>query len=605
MAIVPMSDLKGYLTEEQVNKILSHCNTLQERAIIETLWRTGIRVSELINLKREDILWDERIIIITWLKKRGKTKLKRRVPISRGALDLIKQYLKTHNDERVFPISRQRVHQIVRRTAERVGIYKVGSRYCHPHTYRHCLHPNTRIFLKNKIISARQLFFMEKSSVKSFDFNENKIKNSKIIGKGMHKGKLIRIKAGGYEILCSPEHRLFCLTENGISEIKAKDIKKGFYLAGIKHVKIKGRKTFGKKLSRLIGYFIGDGCAVVDANSIYLYDKDKKIIDFYKKIIKTLFMNINTTIKKHQNSYKLTIYFGELSRFFDDLDLIKLQKYRRCPKEIFEATDSEIKEFLAGFYDAEGWKGYLTSSSKELIKDIQMLLLRLGIDSHLYEKLRTTYLPQRDKNNKKKRIRQMQYTLNIIDKSKFFNLVPTLKNKEIKTPLHKYPIQTIFKQFYKKHINKGYISSVFEKYGLRTKRFTMLSPTKKTLEKIIKAMKEIDPNAKEVKLIEKIMELDNIKWLKVSEISVSERKINFNPVLFDFTIENQNFITDGFISHNSFAINWIKHGGDLRKLQMVLGHENISTTAHYLQFSPTEIRDEYEKIMGEANEIGK
>jgi len=47
---------------------------------------------------------------------------------------------------------------------------------------------------------------------------------------------------------------------------------------------------------------------------------------------------------------------------------------------------------------------------------------------------------------------------------------------------------------------------------------------------------------------------------------------------------------------HSFAIFCIKRGMDLRKLQMILGHASISTTAHYLQFSPVELEQEYEKI---------
>ena len=45
---------------------------------------------------------------------------------------------------------------------------------------------------------------------------------------------------------------------------------------------------------------------------------------------------------------------------------------------------------------------------------------------------------------------------------------------------------------------------------------------------------------------------------------------------------------------HSFAVHQVrsnvKTAEDLRKLQMYMGHANISTTAHYLQFSPDELR---------------
>lgn len=55
---------------------------------------------------------------------------------------------------------------------------------------------------------------------------------------------------------------------------------------------------------------------------------------------------------------------------------------------------------------------------------------------------------------------------------------------------------------------------------------------------------------------------------------------------------------------HSFAVRWVKAGlcssmEGLRKLQMFLGHADVATTAYYLQFSPVELRAEYDKIFEE------
>lgn len=48
---------------------------------------------------------------------------------------------------------------------------------------------------------------------------------------------------------------------------------------------------------------------------------------------------------------------------------------------------------------------------------------------------------------------------------------------------------------------------------------------------------------------------------------------------------------------HSFAVNWIKRGGDFTRLNKILAHSDLSTTQFYLQFSPEDVADEYERIM--------
>ncbi|MGZ4847998.1 MAG: tyrosine-type recombinase/integrase [Halobacteriota archaeon] len=47
---------------------------------------------------------------------------------------------------------------------------------------------------------------------------------------------------------------------------------------------------------------------------------------------------------------------------------------------------------------------------------------------------------------------------------------------------------------------------------------------------------------------------------------------------------------------HSFAINSVRHGVDIRRLQQVLGHTSMNTTAVYLQFNDKDLHDVYASV---------
>ena len=115
----------------------------RNRAMLETLYGCGLRVSELIGLKREDIYEDQGII-----KVRGKGDKERLVPAGRDAFKYLNLYLEsvrpsvpvkkdaTHLvflNRRGSGLSRVMVFLICKDLAAKAGISKVIS----PHTFRH------------------------------------------------------------------------------------------------------------------------------------------------------------------------------------------------------------------------------------------------------------------------------------------------------------------------------------------------------------------------------------------------------------------------------------------------------------------------------------
>lgn len=116
--------------------------SLRNHAIIETLYGSGLRVSELVAARISRLNLDEGLLIVE-----GKGKKQRMVPVSPTALDLIREYLPvrskqtikpTGNDilflnRRGAPLTRVMVFYIIRDLAALAGITKSVS----PHTLRH------------------------------------------------------------------------------------------------------------------------------------------------------------------------------------------------------------------------------------------------------------------------------------------------------------------------------------------------------------------------------------------------------------------------------------------------------------------------------------
>jgi len=150
--ITPIRDLKAYLPAKQVERLFTAATNPRDVLLIRILWRTGIRVSELIGLRICDIDFDSRALVIKvqkMRKKDGKTIEKRRmVPIDQGTLNMIRVYLEwrkrfSYKGDLLFPITRQRVNQIFWKVGRKTGITEIGDpaiskhRNLHPHVLRH------------------------------------------------------------------------------------------------------------------------------------------------------------------------------------------------------------------------------------------------------------------------------------------------------------------------------------------------------------------------------------------------------------------------------------------------------------------------------------
>lgn len=136
------------LAYEEIEKTLamidlSHPQGTRNRAILETLYACGLRVTELVNLRISNLFLD-----IGFVKVIGKNNKERIVPIGESAIKYLRQYLNHERNKlnvnsidadyvflnrRGKPLSRVMVFNIVKESVKNAGIKKTVS----PHTFRH------------------------------------------------------------------------------------------------------------------------------------------------------------------------------------------------------------------------------------------------------------------------------------------------------------------------------------------------------------------------------------------------------------------------------------------------------------------------------------
>jgi integrase/recombinase XerD len=136
------------LSEDQVGALLRAPDPetplgLRDRAMLETLYATGLRVSELVGLKLSQVSLDMGVVRVL-----GKGNKERLVPLGEEAIDWLKRYCATARAElggdakadavfvtaRRGPMTRQAFWQLIKRHAVKAGIARSA---LSPHTLRH------------------------------------------------------------------------------------------------------------------------------------------------------------------------------------------------------------------------------------------------------------------------------------------------------------------------------------------------------------------------------------------------------------------------------------------------------------------------------------
>lgn len=128
--------LKKPYSDEERELLLRHCKTLRDKAMMEFLYSTAVRVSELARLNREDVHFSTKDLIVF-----GKGAKERRVYINDRTNLYLREYLQSRTDDNpaLFVgikspherLTKAGIEDIIRRTAKRANVEKA-----HPHRFR-------------------------------------------------------------------------------------------------------------------------------------------------------------------------------------------------------------------------------------------------------------------------------------------------------------------------------------------------------------------------------------------------------------------------------------------------------------------------------------
>jgi site-specific recombinase XerD len=127
-----VKNITDYLEKEQVDQVLEAAYQCSQRdyLMLRVLWRTGVRVNELLTITPRDVERNNNVINVTKAKG-GK---QRRVHLDPETIKMLSEYVSTQqlpDDRPVFALKQRQVRNIVKRYGSVIG------KDVHPHTFRH------------------------------------------------------------------------------------------------------------------------------------------------------------------------------------------------------------------------------------------------------------------------------------------------------------------------------------------------------------------------------------------------------------------------------------------------------------------------------------
>ena len=162
-------------------------------------------------------------------------------------------------------------------------------------------------------------------------------------------------------------------------------------------------EQWSKELGQILGWLIGDGWLRIgdkDCRVGFTFGKsDEEVLNYLKPLINKFYGKEIKEVKRKRNTKHLSYHSKYFVDFFHKLGVKHVDaQYKTVPKSIFTANKEAVIGFLQGLFTSDGTVNFnkenstsyirLTSKSERLLKEVQLLLLNLGITSNIFDRSR-------------------------------------------------------------------------------------------------------------------------------------------------------------------------------------------------------------------------
>lgn len=309
-----------------------------------------------------------------------------------------------------------------------------------------------------------------------------------------------------------------------------------------------------------------------DSVKIRLSNSNKIIINNFRKIVKNLF-NINAG-QSSKKSKERPESFGFSNLIIADiLNQLGIQISPKSHKIdmsniLLNLPNSLVANFIAGYFDCDGSPVYrdkkegssileISSTSKTILKKLQIVLLRWGILSNIRRKKANGNISRR-KDSKIIISKHDKDILTIYGKD---NFIKFRDNIPIRHPKKKKKLDFIISRINKSDTNtdiipniSSLIKKIRKKLRLKIKllKSSRSNYSKNYLKKIVNEIESITSETCDELSYLKMLSESNIFWDKIKEIKIIKPDYEY---VYDLTVkDSHNFLVNGVIVHNTASV---------------------------------------------------
>jgi hypothetical protein len=441
-----------------------------------------------------------------------------------------------------------------------------------------CLRGDTILFTQNGLKTIESLCKNKKDG-EYFEYNnlytwglEGREKVSHGYVSPASNTKKIKNKLG-MEVEATLDHKFWVAGKEAPYMKKTSELTLNDYIKVDSDMNMWGNKSLDDDLAYMLGGYIAEGWSCKRGEYIYGITISNTDDEFRNVFLNSKFIR-RFSLKRKNEPHKLDCFSRELVENYENLGVdLKAKCYdKKTPSYIMESDKNTVCNYLAGLFDGDGAVTdrsiNLTSTSKRLIKETQLLLLNMGLISRVYTKNSLDIKPRIIANNKNltKKYKNV-YSLNIplSQYYKFKKLIPIKIKRKIEklNEIIEIRRQDDFKQFTIpakiveptiKEIVKlsGLNGNILrKKYNLRLDKVVDKNPNRVITHTWLVKLSEIIKieNHEIWKKYEKFWKgyLDGGLWVQITEL-----KNSFQQRTYDLTVPtSHSFLQSGFMGSNT------------------------------------------------------